>query len=45
MKQKNCKIVCDGVEIASIDCRKDGFSIKCTDEGKEMCKDICKGCC
>ncbi len=45
METKECKIVCDGKEVATIDCTEDGFSVKCTDEGKELCKDMCKGCC
>jgi hypothetical protein len=44
MECKECKIVCDGKEVATISCSEDGFSIKCTDEGKEMCKQFC-GCC
>jgi len=43
MKDKDCKIVCDGVEIASINRKNGEFSIKCTDE--KMCKELCKGCC
>jgi len=44
MKCKDCKIVCDGKEIATIKCEKEGFSIKCTDEGKKICKEF-NGCC
>jgi hypothetical protein len=42
MKCKDCKIVCDGKEIATISCTKDGFSVKCTEKGKELCKEF--GC-
>ncbi|MFH1787800.1 MAG: hypothetical protein ABH834_00265 [Candidatus Altiarchaeota archaeon] len=46
MKCKDCKIVCDGKEIAAISCTEDGITIKCTDEGKKLCKDFCgTGCC
>lgn len=49
---KECKITCDGKEMAVINCTEDGINIKCTDE----CKDLCtrffgkegkenKGCC
>jgi len=44
MKCKECKVVCDGKEVATINCSRDGFSIKCTEEGKSMCKEL-KGCC
>jgi len=33
---KDCKIVCDGKEIAKIEFSEDGISIKCSDECKEM---------
>ncbi len=45
MECKECKIVCEGKEIATIDCGEDGFNIKFTEEGKAMCKDMHKGCC
>ncbi len=45
MECKECKVVCDGKEIATIDCTENGFSVKYTDEGKNMCKEFCKGCC
>jgi hypothetical protein len=45
MKCKDCKIVCNGKEVATIKCDENGFSIKCTEEGKEMCKELGKGCC
>lgn len=32
MECKECKIVCDGKEIATINCSEDGFNIKCTEE-------------
>ena len=41
---KECKIVCDGKEMATITCNDDGFTIKCTEEGKNMCKEK-MGCC
>ncbi|VVB83270.1 Uncharacterised protein [uncultured archaeon] len=45
MKCKDCKIVCDGAEVATIKCGNDGFSINCTEKGKKMCKELGKGCC
>ena len=45
MKNQNCKIVCNGKEIATFSCTTDGINIKCTKEGKKMCKELCKGCC
>lgn len=45
MTHKDCKIVCDGVEVATINFDDGGLSIKCTKEGKQMCKDLHKGCC
>lgn len=46
MDCKNCKIVCDGKEIAAIGRTKDGLEIKATKEGREMLKSCCKeGCC
>ncbi|MFA6907521.1 MAG: hypothetical protein WC263_01715 [Candidatus Micrarchaeia archaeon] len=44
MECKDCKVTCDGKEVAAISCGKDGFSVKCTDAGKELCKKF-KGCC
>ncbi len=44
MKCKDCKVVCEGKEIASISCGEGGMTIKCTKEGKELCKEF-KGCC
>jgi len=43
-KCKDCKLVCDGKEVATITCGEDGFSIKHTKEGKELLKNF-KGCC
>jgi len=37
------KIVVDEKEIAVFTCDDNGFSVKCTDEGKKICKD--NGCC
>lgn len=45
MKCKECKIVCDGKEIATIKCSENGFSVECTEEGKNMYKGITEGCC
>jgi hypothetical protein len=42
---KECKIVCDGKEVAVINCSEDGFTIKCTEEGKKLCSGMAKGCC
>ncbi|MFH1722542.1 MAG: hypothetical protein ABH950_08075 [Candidatus Altiarchaeota archaeon] len=45
MECKECKIVCNGKDIATIDCNKDGITIKCTKEGKDICGEMTKGCC
>ncbi len=45
MKCKDCKIVCDGTEIATIKCGNDGFSINYTEKGKKLGKELCNGCC
>ncbi|MFH2020675.1 MAG: hypothetical protein ABIJ34_04625 [archaeon] len=45
MKDKDCKVMCDGEEVATISCKEGEFSIKCTDKGKHMCKEFSKGCC
>ncbi len=48
MECKDCKVVCDGKEVAVITCTDDGVNIKCTDEGKTMCGQFFadgKGCC
>lgn len=46
MKNKECKITCDGKEMATILCSKDGCNIRPTEEGKKMFKDCCgKDCC
>jgi len=42
MKCKDCKVVCDGKEVATLTCSDEGFSVKCTEEGKKLCKG---GCC
>lgn len=39
MKGKECKVVCEGKEVATLTCTEDGFALKCTAEGKKMCKD------
>lgn len=44
MKTKECKIVCDGKEVGVIEKNKDGITIRCTEEGKKLCKEHC-GCC
>jgi hypothetical protein len=45
----SCKIICNDKEVANIECSKDGLNIKCTEEGKELCKNMCgedsKECC
>lgn len=38
-----CKIVCDGKELGTIECVENGVNIKCTDEGKKLC--CGPGCC
>lgn len=46
MECKDCKIICDGTEIATIKCGNDeGFSINYTEKGKKMYKELSKGCC
>jgi hypothetical protein len=45
MECKECKVVCDGREVAVINCSEDGFSLKCTEEGKKLCKELKCGCC
>ena len=44
VKNMKGKIVCDGKECATIICKDDGFEVKCTEDGKAMCKEF-KGCC
>lgn len=44
MKDKEFKITSEGKEIATIECSEGGFSVKCTEEGKKLCKGF-KGCC
>ena len=44
MECKECKITCEGKEVATISCGKDGFAVKCTEEGRKLCKGF-KGCC
>ncbi|MDP3033934.1 MAG: hypothetical protein Q8M97_02330 [Methanobacteriaceae archaeon] len=45
MENKECKIVCGDKTVAKIKKTEKGMEIKCTEEGKEMCKDVKKGCC
>ena len=45
MKCKECKIVCDGKEMAKIDCTKEGIVIKCSDDCKNLGKEFFGGCC
>jgi hypothetical protein len=42
-ENKECKIVCDGKDVAKISCSENGFSVKRTAEGKKMQRDDC-GC-
>ncbi len=44
MKDKECKIVCGEKIVATLVKTEKGLEIKCTEEGKEICKDI-KVCC
>jgi hypothetical protein len=44
MENKECKIVCGDKTMATIVRNENGMEIKCTEEGKKMCKDM-KGCC
>ena len=45
MECEECKLVCDGKELETIDCSKDGTQIKWTDDCKQLCKGFAKGCC
>ena len=49
MECKECKIVCNEKEIATINCTEDGINVKCTEDGKNFCKEFIgkesKGCC
>jgi len=46
MKNKECKIVCDGKEVATLLCSKDGCNIKPTAEGKKLLSECdCPDCC
>lgn len=44
MENKECKIVFGDKTVATIIKKENGMEIKCTKEGKEICKDF-KGCC
>ncbi len=44
MKNKECKITCEGKEVGTISCTKDGINIQCTEYGKTLFKEF-KGCC
>jgi hypothetical protein len=41
---KECKIVCDGKEVATIKCDKKGLHILPTEEGMKLCKEHCDCC-
>lgn len=43
--ENGCTINCEDTTVATIECNKDGFTIKCTPEGKQICKTKGKGCC
>ena len=45
MKCKECRVVCDGKEMATIDCREDGLQIKWSEDCRNLCKGVFKGCC
>ena len=48
MECKECKIVCNEKEVATISCTEEGLIIKCTEEGKKLCAGFLtenKGCC
>jgi len=45
MTCKECKVVCDGKEMATIDCREDGLQIKWSQDCGTLCKGLFKGCC
>jgi hypothetical protein len=42
---KEAKIVCDGIEIATISHTENGIKIEHTREGREICKGMFKNCC
>lgn len=44
MENKEFKIVSQDKTIATISRTENGIEIKCTEEGKEICKNM-KGCC
>ncbi len=41
----NCKIMCEGKECATIECKESGISINYTEDGKKMCANLGGGCC
>jgi hypothetical protein len=45
MENKECKIVCGDKTVATIKKTEKGMEVTCTKEGKEICKDVKKGCC
>jgi hypothetical protein len=45
MECKECKITCDGKELATMDCKQDGIQIKWDKDCKDTCKGFFKGCC
>jgi hypothetical protein len=46
MKHKECKITCDGKEMATIKFTENGLQIEHTELGKKLMKECCaNGCC
>jgi hypothetical protein len=45
MECKECKVVCDGKELATVDCGRDGLSVRWSKDCNDKCEGISKGCC
>ena len=39
MKSKECKIVCSGKDVATVNCTKNGCNIEYTEYGKKLSKE------
>lgn len=44
MKNKECKITCEGKDVATILCSDDGCNVKLTKEGRKLADECKKGC-
>ena len=42
MEGKECKIVCDGKEVGTINCTGNGFKVEFTEKWKKMHEECCK---